>query len=158
MAKTRQRGHDHSQATGEEWVTAARTKLSSSGYRAGGARSAVLELLGSEGGCCNADDLAQELRDGDRSVGTASVYRALSLLADLGLVQKVAVAGAPTRFELILPGGEHHHHIVCEGCGKTVPFSDEKLEVVMSEISERAPFRVDSHDVTLLGTCDACRG
>lgn len=145
-------------ARGSEWVESARSRLAGRGYRAGGARTAVIELLGAEGGCCNADDLAQELRGGGRSVGTASVYRALGLLAELGLVQKVAVAGAPTRFELILPGGEHHHHAVCERCGKTESFSDEKLEAVMEEISERSPFRIESHDVTLHGTCDACAG
>lgn len=148
--------HRHSEARGQQWVTSALAKLAAGGHRAGGARSAVIELLGRQGGCCNADDVAQDLRKAGRSVGTASVYRALALLAELGLVQKVAVAGAPTRFELVLPGGEHHHHIVCESCGTAVPFSDEKLELIMHEISDRAPFRVDSHDVTLFGTCEAC--
>lgn len=139
-----------------DWAETAQATLAARGHRAGGARTAVIELLGAEGGCCNAEDVARDLRAQGRRVGTASVYRALAVLADAGLVQKVAVPGSPTRFELVHAGGEHHHHAVCERCGKTVPFSDEELEAAVQAVSDRVPFRIDSHDVTLHGTCEAC--
>lgn len=143
--------------TPPDWAAGALRELAAHGHRAGGARTAVIELLAAEGGCLEAEEIVDKLRSGGRPVGTASVYRALGLLAELGLLHKVALPDAPARFELVLPGGEHHHHIVCDSCGKTVAFSDERLERAIHSFSERAAFAVSSHEVTLHGRCEACR-
>jgi Fur family ferric uptake transcriptional regulator len=140
-----------------EWAEAALAELARGGHRAGGARTAVIELLAAEGGCIDAEQVEARLREAGRSVGTASVYRALGLLSELGLLQKVAVAGAPVRFELVRPDGHHHHHIVCDRCGRTVAFTDDDLERAVHAVSRRASFEVSSHEITLHGTCEACR-
>jgi Fur family transcriptional regulator, ferric uptake regulator len=140
------------------WAEAALATLAARGYRAGGARTAVIELLEAEGGCMDADDVASRLRRRGRRVGTASVYRALGLLAELGLVRKVALPDSAARFELVLPDGEHHHHLVCDRCGRTTAFSDDALEEAVHAISERGGFRVEAHDVTLHGVCEPCQG
>ena len=46
----------------------------------------------------------------------------------MGLVQRVDLGDGGSRYEPILPGGEHHHHAVCDTCGKVTPFEDERLE------------------------------
>lgn len=139
------------------WAERALAELSATGHRAGGARTAVIKLLAAEGGCLEAEDVAERLRAEGRRVGTASVYRALNLLSDLGLLQKVALAGSPTRFELVRDGGEHHHHIVCDSCGRTVPFSDRRLESAVAELSARSSFQVLAHEITLHGECEGCQ-
>jgi Fur family ferric uptake transcriptional regulator len=144
--------------TPPDWAAGALRELAAHGHRAGGARTAVIELLAAEGGCLQAEEIADKLRSEGRPVGTASVYRALGLLAELGLLQKVALPDAPARFELVLPGGEHHHHIVCDGCGKTVAFSDEGLESAIHSFSRHTSFAVESHEITLHGRCESCRG
>jgi Fur family transcriptional regulator, ferric uptake regulator len=139
-----------------EWTEHAFAELAARGYRSGGARTAVVELLGAEGGCLDAEAIAARLRASGRGVGTASVYRALALLVDLGLLHKVSLADAPVRFELVLSGGDHHHHLVCDACGRTVAFSDEDLEAAVEAISRRTEFAVEAHEVTLHGTCQGC--
>jgi Fur family ferric uptake transcriptional regulator len=148
-------GQIHAQAS--DWAEVALGELARSGHRAGGARTAVIELLAAEGGCIDAEQVGARLQEQGRSVGTASVYRALGLLAELGLLRKVAVAGAPVRFELVHPDGHHHHHIVCDGCGRTVAFTDEALERAIHDVSRRASFDVRGHEITLHGICEACR-
>lgn len=150
-------GAEQIHAGASDWAEAALAELARSGHRAGGARTAVIELLAAEGGCIDAEQVEARLREGGRSVGTASVYRALGLLADLGLLQKVAVAGAPVRFELVHPDGHHHHHLVCDRCGRTVAFTDDALERAVHDVSRRASFEVRAHEITLHGTCEACR-
>jgi Fur family ferric uptake transcriptional regulator len=140
------------------WAGSALAALTVNGFRAGGARTAVIELLADEGGCLEAEDVAAKLRTQGRRIGTASVYRALALLSDLGLLHKVALPDAPVRFELVLPDGDHHHHIVCDDCGKTVAFTDDRLERAIHAASRSADFEVRSHDITLHGSCEACRG
>ena len=150
--------HDHDGTTpGSAWTSRALAELTARGYRAGEARTAVIELLGAEGGCLEADDVAARLRLQYKRAGTASVYRALALLSELGLLHKVALADGPARFELVLPDGEHHHHIVCDGCGQTVAFSDPSLERAVHAISDQTSFLIEAHDITLHGICEDCQ-
>ncbi len=125
-------------------------------YRAGEARSAVVELLGREGGCLTADEVAERLREDGRRVGTASVYRALGLLADLGLIQRAPLGEGPVRYELVRPHAGHHHHLVCDRCGRTQTFEDPKLEAAIDQLAERVEYAVEAHDVTLRGACPQC--
>lgn len=141
-----------------DWAEVALARLAAEGYRAGEARTAVVELLADEGGCLEADQVSEELRLRGRAVGAASVYRALALLSDLGLLQKVAQPDSPTRFELVLPGGEHHHHIVCERCGRSEPFLDDDLEDAIDRVAGSTSFSITSHELTLRGTCESCSG
>lgn len=140
------------------WIDNARAVLAGRGYRAGGARSAVVESLGRAGGCLTADEVVARLREEGGRAGPASVYRALNLLSELGLLHRATVGDAPVRYDLVDPGGEHdhHHHIVCERCGRTVTFADPELEQAIDAVSERVGYVVDSHDVTLRGSCAEC--
>ena len=140
------------------WAEHAFAVLSEHGHRAGGARSAVVEALGRHGGCLDAEELVGKLRRERKRVGVASVYRALALLSELGVLQRVAVAGGSARYELVGPGGDHHHHLVCDDCGATTAFEDEELERAIGRLSRRAAYAVQAHDVTLHGTCPDCQG
>lgn len=117
----------------------------------------MIELLAAEGGCLEAEQVVEKLRERGQKTSTASVYRALALLSEAGLLRKVALTDGPARFELVLPDGDHHHHIVCDGCGRTVAFSDERIEAAIESISERSSFEVEAHEITLHGTCESCR-
>lgn len=139
------------------WTDHALTILSERGYRAGGARAAVVEVLGSRGGCVDAEELTSALRERGKRAGVASVYRALGLLAELGLLQRVSVAGGSARYELVGPGGGHHHHLVCDDCGETAPFEDDALERAIGRIAGRSDYAVQAHEVTLHGTCPRCQ-
>ncbi len=144
-------------STATRWPEHAFTVLAEHGHRAGGARTAVVEALGRRGGCVDADELVRALRRGGKRVGVASVYRALGLLAELGVLQKVPVAGGSARYELVGPGGDHHHHLVCDDCGATTAFEDEGLERAIGRVSHRTAYSVQAHDVTLHGTCPDCQ-
>lgn len=146
------RAHD------DDWVDHASAALRDAGYRSGGARSAVIEILGDSGGCLSAEEVAETARERGRRVGVASVYRALGALSDVGVLHRVSMAGAPVRYELVLPDGEHHHHAVCDSCGDTVSFQDRELEAAIRRLSDRIPYAVGAHEVTLRGLCPHCRG
>jgi Fur family ferric uptake transcriptional regulator len=153
-------GYDHdmsSSRTATSWAEHARSALAEEGHRAGGARAAVIDALGRRGGCVDADELVGSMRREGKGVAVASVYRTLGLLAGLGVLQRVAVAGGSARYELVGPGGDHHHHLVCDDCGATTAFEDEGLERAIGRISRGTAYAVQAHDVTLHGTCPACQ-
>jgi Fur family ferric uptake transcriptional regulator len=138
---------------GQSWEEEAVTALAEAGFRSGGARRQVLELLGGEGCALTALEIDRRLP----RVGRASVYRTLELLEELGLVQKVDLGGEAAGYERVEPGGHHHHHMVCERCGRVVTFEDEPLERAIVALERRRDFNVSSHEVTLRGQCASCR-
>jgi Fur family ferric uptake transcriptional regulator len=146
--------------TRQAWSEHALEQLSDAGYRRGGARQAVIELLDTQACALSALDIEDELRAGDgRRVGRASIYRVLDELVTLGLLTRVEVGDGVARYEPQRPhGGEHHHHFVCDGCGRLTPFQDDALERAIRGLAARVSFDVSDHDVTLHGCCENCRG
>lgn len=135
------------------WAERARGRLNEAGFRSGAARRQVIELLEREDCALTALEIDRRLP----SVGRASVYRTLEQLEQLHLVHRVDVGGEGVAFERDDPGG-HHHHMVCERCGKLTPFSDPALERAIEGIGKRADFEITAHDVLLRGRCPDCRG
>jgi Fur family ferric uptake transcriptional regulator len=140
-----------------DWELAARTALNESGHRAGGARGAVVSLLGRQDCCLSANEISQELHESGSEVGTASIYRALELLHGMGLVQRVEFGEGVARFEPVTPGGEHHHHAVCERCGRVTPFEDEHLETLLERLAGDLKHSMSGHDLVIHGECSRCR-
>lgn len=139
------------------WSSHAHERLSSAGYRRGGARQAVIDLLDEQHCALSAAEIEEQLRDGTRGVGRASVYRVLEELEALHLVTRVGVGDGVARFEAHHPeGGHHHHHLFCGTCGDLMPFEDERLERSIQRVAESAGFEMTGHDITLHGTCARC--
>ncbi|HEV2999289.1 MAG TPA: Fur family transcriptional regulator [Solirubrobacteraceae bacterium] len=140
-----------------DWTHHALATLERRGYRAGSARRTVVELLGRQHCCLSAKEIEEALRAEGREVGLASVYRALEVLDELRLVQRLDAGEGVVRYEPALAGGEHHHHIVCDRCGSVASFEDEELERAIGRLAERLSWTVDSHDVVLRGHCRRCQ-
>jgi len=85
------------------------------------------------------------------SLGLATVYRNLKILAREGWASEVQLPGGGLRYELA--DRPHHHHFLCRSC-------DQAFDVhrCPDEIEELAPegFEVDSHELILFGRCAAC--
>jgi Fur family ferric uptake transcriptional regulator len=138
------------------WANQAAAELSAAGYKRGAAREAVLSLLDRQDCALSAFDIEDALRTSDRAVARASVYRILDQLESLGLVQRVETGKSSVFYEPVRRDHDHHHHLVCDRCGKLVPFADEELEKTIGKLSRRVPFQVSDHEVVLHGACDAC--
>ena len=138
-----------------DWQAHAQRELTRSGHRAGGAREEVLGLLAGQECCLSAQAIHDRLRDEQRAVGLASVYRAVDVLARLGLVRRVDVDGTAC-YEPADPSGEHHHHAICDRCGRLDAFEDAELEQLIDGLAERLGYAVEAHDVVLRGACPDC--
>jgi Fur family ferric uptake transcriptional regulator len=134
------------------WAELAIRRLGEAGYRSGGSRRQVVELLAGEPCAVTALEIDRRLD----SVGRASVYRTLEQLEQLHLVQRVEIGGDAAGYERVDPD-LHHHHLVCERCGRITPFASDALEEAIEAISRESEFAVSGHDVVLRGTCPACR-
>jgi Fur family transcriptional regulator, ferric uptake regulator len=135
----------------------ARDVLARAGHHRGAARDKLIDLLSSQDCALSALEIEDTLRR-DGSVARASVYRALDLLHDHELVTRLELGDGVARYEPADPDGrDHHHHLICEGCGQLVPFDDAGLERSIHQLSRRLGFVTKEHEVTLRGSCADCR-
>jgi Fur family ferric uptake transcriptional regulator len=138
------------------WAEATLGELREQGFRAGGARRAVIELLDGQTCCVSAKEIAERLRESGRSVGLASVYRVLDLLSAKGFLHRIEVGAGTALYEPIREEPDHHHHLVCDDCGRIETVSDERLEEALAQLEQRAPYAVARHEVLLRGACTDC--
>jgi Fur family ferric uptake transcriptional regulator len=138
------------------WSDRAVAELRSAGYRRGLARRRVIEFLDRQDCCSGAQEIHRELQSLGERIGLASVYRVLDVLARKRLVQRVDLGDGVTRFEPVRDT-EHHHHLVCDDCGKIEAFADERLESVLRDVERNSGYAVAGHDIVLRGACSACR-
>jgi Fur family ferric uptake transcriptional regulator len=141
---------------GSTWAAQAASALSDAGYRRGGARGAILELLDEQPCALSAVEIEQALLVRKREVSRASVYRVMDELEEIGLVQRVEIGQGMVRYEPVRDGSGHHHHLVCDHCGRLQPFTDDGLERAIHRLSERLPLRVSEHEIVIHGACETC--
>ena len=92
----------------------------------------------------------------------SSAYRNLAVLEDCGVVHRVAGSDEFARFELAEDLTEHHHHLICTGCGLVTDFTvsdrlEQSLEAAMATVADTTGFAPDHHRLDLLGRCVTCR-
>jgi Fur family ferric uptake transcriptional regulator len=137
------------------WSEHVRATLQAAGLKHGGARERVIEILGEQSCALSALEIEDQLRADGEPIARASIYRTLDLLVDYGLAERVSTGGGGAAFEALHPGS-HHHHLVCDQCGRLVAFNDTGLERAIEKLSDRLGARVESHDVLLRGVCGRC--
>jgi Fur family ferric uptake transcriptional regulator len=102
------------------------------------------------------DGLVKEVVRRDGSASRATVYRALPILIEAGIILPVLVSGETRLFELAY-GRRHHDHLLCRCCGRVVEFESEPLETGQCQICKRHGFTLTGHVLELIGECRACR-
>lgn len=131
--------------------------LGEQGYSWTRARSAVLAVLVSVPRPLHAEEIRRALRD--PRINLSSVYRSLRLFETLNIVHRVQLGGGAARFELADAYRDHHHHLVCDGCGRIEDVATCPVEAVdlTRQIQRRTGFSVRSHVLELFGLCQSCR-
>lgn len=129
------------------------THLQDQGYRLTAPRRVIIEALRDAGRYCTASQLYERLRG--RTVGLASVYRTLELLADLGLAERRAETGGEASFLYCSP--RHHHHVVCTGCGIVREVEVCPSTELARQVERETGFALDRHTLDFYGRCPECR-
>lgn len=106
------------------------------------------------------EELMASLRRRGARVSQATVYRALPLLEEAGIIRRASVytlggSGAPV-FEHV-HGREHHDHLVCSACGRVVEFHYPGIEALQELVAREHGFRLQRHHLELVGLCAACQ-
>ena len=138
-----------------------RGKLSERGYKMTPQRKEILQIFveHSDYHHMSAEDVYKILRKNDSEIGLATVYRALDLLSELGILVKVEFGDGCARYELNTadPTVHHHHHLICLKCKKVIEFEEDLLDDLEEDIAKKSGFQILNHEVKFFGYCSECR-
>ena len=118
-------------------------------------RRAVAELIASRNGHFTARELVDDAAGLRLGVGRATVFRALELFVDLGLVERLDLPSGEHAYVACEP--THHHHVVCSRCGRSTEVEDCGMAEVAREVARRTGYRIERHRMELFGVCPECR-
>jgi Fur family ferric uptake transcriptional regulator len=116
-------------------------------------RGEVLASLAG-GEALSAQELHDRLRHAGSRTGLATVYRSLRMLAEDGVVDVLREDPVQLRYRLC--SVEHHHHLVCESCGRVEEIPECDVSEWASRVARRRGFRVRTHRAEILGLCGTC--
>jgi len=137
-------------------LEAFREFLIHNGMRVTPEREAILEEVFAEHEHFDVEGLIMRLRQKGKRSSRASVYRTLALLVESSLVQEVFYKDGHMHYEHIY-GHEHHCHLRCLGCNKTIAILDEALADVIEGLGMEYNFEVISGRLEIFGFCPNCR-
>lgn len=131
-----------------------REKLRRSGYTLTSQRRAVLEALMDAKGHPSAEDVYLIVKRRNPRVALGTVYQALSVLEEIGVVEAKHWSESPTRYDLNV---EPHLDIKCTRCGEVAEIPGVELGDLEANIRENTPYEVTSARLVVEGVCPACQ-
>ena len=126
------------------------------GYKLTPQRHAVLKVLAASEGHLIPDKIYQKARRDNPAIGRATIYRTLEILSKLKLVCRLHSGGCCSY--MMRRPVDHHHHLICSGCGRVVDFSDCGLEELEKRLARESKFDISGHMLEFYGLCCDCQG
>ena len=131
-----------------------REKFRRSGYTLTSQRRAVLEALKEAQGHPSAEDIYLIVKKKNPRVALGTVYQALSVLEEIGVVGSKHWSDSPTRYDLNL---EPHLDIRCAACGEVSEIPNVELGDLEKRIRDNTPYDVTRTSMVVEGLCPTCR-
>ncbi|WP_309719822.1 Fur family transcriptional regulator [Armatimonas sp.] len=129
--------------------------LEQAGMRRTLPRRVLLRLIAASERPLSAQDIYEQTAE---EINLVTIYRTLNELTRLELLIRTEFGEGFYRYEPA-PGPsdtEHHHHVVCDNCGTIADFEGCMVDAMLEQTHLPDNFQVDSHTLTLHGTCGRC--
>ncbi len=131
-----------------------RERFRRSGYTLTSQRKAVLEALGESRGHPSAEDVYLLVKQKNPRVALGTVYQALSVLEEIGVIGAKHWSESPTRYDLNV---DPHLDIRCLGCGAVSEIPGVELGDLEDRLRAATAYEVTRAAVVVEGLCPACR-
>lgn len=131
-----------------------REKFRQSGYTLTSQRRAVLDAMKEYKGHPSAEELYLAVKKKNPKVALGTVYQALSVLEEIGLICAKRWSETPIRYDL---NTEPHHDIRCTRCGAVEEIPGVDLAGVYDAVRENTPYEVTETTLVVEGVCPSCR-
>jgi Fur family transcriptional regulator, ferric uptake regulator len=125
------------------------------GYRLTPQRMMVLDVLHRTDDHISAEEIFKEVKAAYPYANISTVYRTLELLKKLDLITEIDMGDGCIRYHLLEKG--HHHHLICNKCGKVVDLPESFLQELKVKLADKYNFEADIKHMAVFGICSDCR-
>ena len=125
------------------------------GYKLTPQRRSVIRTIASTQDHLTPAAIYQKVHQDQPSIGLATIYRTLDILAKLELICELHAGGSCHSYTISASG--HHHHLICSNCGVVIDFAGYDLGEMQEKLSRGTGFRIDGHLLEFIGLCPACQ-
>jgi Fur family transcriptional regulator, ferric uptake regulator len=145
------------QTLGHYSLTKLKATLHQRGFRLTAQRHTVLTIFQTlpQGNHLSAEELHSILQQQGERISLSTVYRTLNLMAQIGLLRELEFAEDHKHYELNLPSSNHHHHLVCIQCNRTLEFKDDSILKLGIKQAEAHGYHLLDCQLTLRVLCPA---
>ncbi|HAA31433.1 MAG TPA: transcriptional repressor [Cyanobacteria bacterium UBA8553] len=106
-----------------------KAELNEKGWRLTPQRETILQVFQNlpKGNHLSAEDLHALLQSRGEQISLSTIYRSLKLMARMGILRELELAEGHKHYELNQPFPNHHHHLVCIQCNRTMEFKNDSI-------------------------------
>ncbi len=129
--------------------------LHAGGYRVTPQRLVILDAVCQGNGHTTLGEIYLRTRRMDPSIDRSTLYRALDLFEQVGLVVSAEISGGEKVYEIAAGGA--HYHLVCRDCGHAELIDHELIQPLYEELGRRYHFAIQTDHHVIFGACAACQ-
>lgn len=116
-------------------------------------REMIKDFLMSRKDHPTADVVYMNVRQQNPNISLGTVYRNLTLLADIGEIQRLRLGDGVDHFDADI---SKHYHFICGHCGKVIDLEMEDIDQVMEIAGRRFKGSITGHTTYFNGLCEDC--
>lgn len=116
-------------------------------------REAIKDFLATRTDHPTADSVYMNVRKEFPNISLGTVYRNLTLLADLGEILRLRLGDGTDHFDYTT---DPHYHFMCNECGSVMDLEMKNLDEIESIASANFDGEIAGHVTYFNGTCGHC--
>jgi Fur family transcriptional regulator, ferric uptake regulator len=136
-----------------------KSELNERGWRLTPQREVILNVFQNlaEGTHLSAEDLFNTLQEQGNPISLSTIYRTVKLMARMGILRELEFAEDHKHYEINQPYPNHHHHLICVKCNRTIEFKSESILKVGSKTAEKEGFHLLDCQLLIHAICPKCQ-
>ena len=116
-------------------------------------RDLIMTFLMSRKDHPTADVVYMNVRKENPNISLGTVYRNLTLLSDMGEIQRLRVGDGVDHFDA---DTSPHYHFVCSECGSVIDLEMEGIDHIQETAGANFDGQIAGHVTYFYGKCGAC--
>ncbi|HBE21239.1 MAG TPA: transcriptional repressor [Cyanobacteria bacterium UBA11149] len=136
-------------------ATSLKAELNSRGWRLTPQRETLLHVFQNlpRGNHLSAEELHDLLEQRGEPISLSTIYRSVKLMARMGILRELELAEGHKHYELNQPFPNHHHHLVCIQCNRTIEFKNDSILKQAIKQVDKEGFQLIDCQLTIHSIC-----
>ncbi len=132
-----------------------KAELNSRGSRMTPQREKILHVFQNlpRGNHLSAEELFNLLTNRGEVISLSTIYRSVKLMSRMGILRELELAEGHKHYELNHPYPNHHHHMVCIQCNKTLEFKNDSILKHSLKQVEKEGYQLIDCQLTVMAIC-----